>query len=78
MSKDSSSSKVKRVSGVTGAEKPHQEGPGYQQEHWSGTQTLALVQEATDLPGPSQASGLTSVASTLHLENVSACSLLQF
>lgn len=77
MSKGSSSSKVKRVSRVTGAEKRPWEGPEYGQEHWPGTQALALVQEATGLPGLPQASGLTSVASSLHLENVSAYSLLQ-
>lgn len=45
VSKGSGSSKVRRVSGITGAEEHHQQGPGYQQEHWPGTQALAQVPE---------------------------------
>lgn len=54
------------------AEVNQQLGPGYQQEHWPGFQTLALVQEATDLPRGSWSSSLNSVASALHLEKVRA------
>lgn len=60
MLKGSGSSKVRRLSGVIGAEEHHHLGialaPG---------QALALVREATDLPGWPWASGLTSVASHL-------------
>lgn len=60
-----------RVSGVMGgSEKHHQLGLRHQREHWPGTHALALAQEATDLPGLPWASGLVTVASTLHLEKV--------
>lgn len=45
MSKGSVSSKVRRVSGVRGAERHHQQSPRYQQEHWLGTLALAQVPE---------------------------------